>query len=499
MDFIKALSNSLINNQFNNALFINGKHYSYNELSLEVSKIRKEIANKLNSSQKHIGLVTYDDLYTYASIIAIWFEGKAYVPINPNTPIERNIFVFKATEITFVIDSNPESLFIPDFKIINPDKLLKCEINVIPNKIQAEDLAYILFTSGTTGTPKGVPINYTNIQAFINAMDAEDEFTLKPTDRCLQMYEFTFDVSVHAMLTPLIAGACLYTIPKNEIKYLYIFKLIQEQKLTVLNMVPSIVNYLRPYFSEINAPFVRLSTFIGSALHNDVILEWQNSIPNAIIYNYYGPTECTVYCGYYKCKKDSKNKAKNGIISIGKPQKGVTYIIIDENEKILSPNEKGELCLAGKQLTPGYWKNEIKNNETFFKTEYNNDLIRFYKTGDLCIQDQEGDVLYLGRIDNQVKLRGYRVELSEVEYHAKLKAKEKVNIVAIAVLNSLNNLELCLAIEGSQFNTQKIIQYMKLNLPDYMVPGHVKFINEFPHNTNGKVDRNAIKTHFQLK
>lgn len=499
MEFIKALSSSLIKNQSNNALFINGKHYTYGDLSLEVSKIRREIANKVDASQKHIGLVTYDDIYTYAAILAIWFEGKAYIPINPSTPVDRNTFVFQTTGIEFVIDKTPESAFLSHFKIINPVQIAESEINVIPNPTKKEDLAYILFTSGTTGKPKGVPINFLNVQAFIDAMDAEGDFTLNSTDRCLQMYEFTFDVSVHAMLTPLIAGACLYTIPKNEIKYLYIFKLIQEQKLTVLNMVPSIVNYLRPYFSEISAPFVRLSTFIGSALHDDVINEWQNSIPNALIYNYYGPTECTVYCGYYKCEKDSENKTKNGIISIGKPQKGVIYIIIDENKKILSSGEKGELCLAGDQLTPGYWKNKIKNEEAFFEAEYNNEVIKFYKTGDLCIQDKEGDVLYLGRIDNQVKLRGYRVELSEVEHHAKLKLEEKVNIVAVAVLNSLSNLELCLAIEGNQFETQKMLLHMRQVLPDYMVPGHIEFIKEFPHNTNGKIDRNAIKKYFKLK
>ena len=142
--------------------------------------------------------------------------------------------------------------------------------NIPVKNVKTSDLAYILFTSGSTGTPKGVPITFGNIESLVVAIDKDESFSLLSTDKCLQMFELTFDFSVVAYLFPLLSGACLYTIPKNVIKYFYIFKLIKNQKLTVLTMVPSIINYLRPYFGEINDDCVRYCSFGGGALHNEI-------------------------------------------------------------------------------------------------------------------------------------------------------------------------------------------------------------------------------------
>ena len=240
-----------------------------------------------------------------------------------------------------------------------------------------------------------------------------------------------------------------------------------------------------------------LCSFGGGALHTDIAKDWSDCLPNCNIFNYYGPTEFTVYSGFYPYDKKLKVKNHNGIVAIGTPQKDTLYLLVDSDNNEVPINIQGELCLAGPQITPGYWKNESQNSKSFFIRNENNKKIRYYKTGDLCIKDIAGDYLYVGRVDFQVKIRGYRVELSEIEYHAKFISEHKVNIVALDIVNNLGNTELGLAIEYDDFDYQEILDYLKLKLPSYMIPNHVKFLKEFPHSINGKIDRKALRKLFK--
>ncbi|WP_108868381.1 AMP-binding protein [Aquimarina aquimarini] len=498
MKFVRKLQESIENHIDHNALCINNIFYTYKDFANEISKIRKAISNTIEDTEKLIGLVTNDDIQTYATIIALWLEGKAYVPVNPSTPVERNIRILELTEAKYIIDSSKESDY-KDYVVIKSLVLQHTEINLKPKQVSEDQIAYILFTSGTTGQPKGVPITFSNVEALVDAVDAEPEFNLLPTDRCLQMFELTFDFSVVTYLFPFLSASCIYTIPKGAIKYFYIFKLIKEQKLTVLTMVPSIINYLRPYFPEINAPDVRYCSFGGGALHNDIAKEWSNCIPNCKIFNYYGPTEFTVYSGFYPYHKETHQKSHNGIISIGTPQKDALYLVVDEDNNEVPIGVTGELCLGGPQVTPGYWKNKERNAQSFFVRKENTIEQRYYKTGDLCFKDKEGDYQYVGRADFQVKIRGYRVELAEIEFHAKFISDKKVNMVALDIINSLGNAELGLAIESEEFDIKEIFEYMKTKMPDYMIPMHVRFIKEFPHSMNGKIDRKKLRTYFDIK
>lgn len=497
MEFIKNIVKSIEANSNNSAFYIGDIYYSYKTLLNHINSIRHQIILSIPENEKLIGLVTNDDIETYASIIALWLEGKAYVPVNPEFPIARNIEILNLTNSNYIIDSSNKKLY-TNHNTIDSKLFYDEKINVSPKKVEQEDLAYILFTSGTTGTPKGVPITFSNLQALVDAIDAESTFNLQTSDRCLQMFELTFDFSVVTYLFPILAGATIYTIPKGKIKYFYIFKLIQEKSLTVLTMVPSIINYLRSYFPEINAESVRYCSFGGGALQHDIAKEWSSCLPNCKIFNYYGPTEFTVYSGFYPYHKDTHTKAYNGIISIGKPQKDTLYLIVNEKNEEVPIGASGELCLAGPQITPGYWNNEEKNKSSFFFHNINDVNERFYKTGDLCIRDEDGDYLYVGRADFQVKIRGYRVELSEIEFHARAIASKKVNIIALDVYNNLGNAELGLAIESNPFDTNEMMEYMKTKMPSYMIPNHIEFVKEFPHSINGKVDRKKLREYFNL-
>jgi D-alanine--poly(phosphoribitol) ligase subunit 1 len=489
MQLFSAIQNAISKNSEQDAFVINGNFYNYHAFAGVISRIRKSITVNIAETEKIIGLIANDDIETYAAIIALWLEGKAYVPLSPETPEDRNENIIQQAFLQTIIDSSAKPL-LPQYRLIDSKNLSAASLNLIPKNVSDQELVYILFTSGTTGQPKGVSITRANLAGFITAFDSFG-FNINHNDRCLQMFELTFDLSVMSYLVPILKGACIYTIPKDAIKYSYIYELMEDQKLTVALMVPSILQYLRPYFTEIKLPDMKYSLFCGEALSLDITEQWAQCVPNAQILNVYGPTEDTIFCTHFTYNKPAKNKSYNGLVSIGKAMEGTMTIIIDENDQVVPINNPGQLCLGGIQLTPGYWNNPEKNNEVFFVTNYNGKQERFYKTGDLCKLDDEGDILYIGRLDYQIKVQGFRVELSEIEFHVK-SFLEKNNVVAIACADAMGNTEIGLVIESKEFDITPLNNYLKVKLPLYMHPRKIIFKDILPLNKNGKTDRNKL-------
>jgi acyl-CoA synthetase (AMP-forming)/AMP-acid ligase II len=224
----------------------------------------------------------------------------------------------------------------------------------------------------------------------------------------------------------------------------------------------------------------------------DLIDDWQKCIPNATIYDFYGPTEATIYCTYYTVEKDKPNKSLNGMLSIGKPLKNVDAIIVDEKDMIVTEGHKGELCVAGDQITSGYWEDLEKNAEAFFEKEYKGMKRRFYHTGDLCYLEEDSNLMLYGRKDSQVKIQGYRVELGEIEYHAR-KYLKGINVVVIPFLNKSKNTELAVFIESKKSNSSLLMNYLKSKLPLYMVPTKIIYESNFQLNASDKVDKKKLK------
>jgi D-alanine--poly(phosphoribitol) ligase subunit 1 len=494
MQLFENLGSAILKHSPRNAFLINTDYYTYADLARSISEIRKAVCSATPENEKNIGLVANDDLETYAAIIALWLEGKAYVPLSPENPKDRNESIIAQAFINTIIDSSATPLF-TEYNLIESTKLEATEMDLIPKVVSDDELVYILFTSGTTGQPKGVPITRANLIGFVDAF-WDMGFEIDADDKCLQMFELTFDLSVMSYLIPMLRGACQYTIPKDKIKYSYIFELMEDYELTFALMVPSMLHFLRPYFKEIDLPLMRYSLFCGEALPLDITGEWSRCLPNAKIMNVYGPTEDTIFCTHYTYSRTSANKSHNGVLSIGKAMKGNSNIIIDENNNLLPSGTTGQLCLGGVQLTPGYWHNEAKNKEAFFHLNVNGTEERFYKTGDLCQADDEGDLLYLGRLDYQIKVQGFRVELSEIEFHVKA-FLEKTNVVAVALLDAVGNTELGLVMESQEINIEPLQEYMKVKMPAYMIPRLFKFIDVFPLNANGKTDRKKLELLFK--
>lgn len=477
-------------NKERNAFCIAEQCFTYSDLAKSISKIRKAIRSY--ASKQMVGLVANDDLDTYASIWALWLEGKAYVPLHPKQPIDRCLEIIDQVELDLIIDSSATSRYETGNVLLTGQLEFSGLLLEPVQNVSESDLAYILFTSGSTGKPKGVQLNRKNIGAFMNAF-WETGVTLNQEDRCLQCFDLTFDVSVQSFIAPLVKGACTYTVPHEQIKYSYVYYLMETYKLTFGAMAPSMVRYLKPYFDEINVPSYHTCIMTAEASPLDLISEWSKCIPNARILDFYGPTEGTIYCTYYEYKRDSTNHTLNGMLSIGKPFSGIGVILIDEDKNVLSESDKGEMCISGDQITPGYWDNDEKNSEVFFEKIVDGVNTRFYMTGDLCYFGEDNDIMLYGRKDHQVKIQGYRIELGEIEYHARAFLKTS-NAVAIPFTNSTGNTEISLVVEKDAFEIKPLEDYLHSKMPSYMLPTKYHFIPTFPINNSDKVDRVKIKT-----
>ncbi len=473
-----------------NAFVIDEQEYTYETFGRYISKIRLAI-RKQSFNNRKVGLVINDDLETYASIVALWLEGLAYVPLHPEQPLERCLDIVEQVDMDLILDSSSQSRY---SKCVLATNDLQFEAFCLEseNGISEDEVAYILFTSGSTGKPKGVVLSRRNLSAFMNSF-WQSGITITHEDRCLQYFDLTFDISIQSYLVAITRGACVYTVPHGQIKYIYASALIEDHKLTFGAMAPSTLRYIKPYFDEIDASSLRVCLMVAEASPLQLIEEWFECAKNVEVYDFYGPTECTIYCTFYKLERgSSKNKALNGMISIGKPMANVTAIIADENGNELPTGEKGELCIAGDQVTLGYWNNEAQNKKAFFHKEIKGKQVRFYRTGDLCYKDREDDIMYSGRIDHQAKIQGFRVELGEIEHHAREFMQDK-NAVCVAFENSQQLTEIAMFVEAEEFDTAELMSYMRAKMPSYMIPTRLIFEPRFPLNANDKVDKNKLK------
>lgn len=474
--FIENLYQSFLQHNTNTCFSIEDKNYTYEEVLNISDQIRYQL-QKVNS--QNIGIYLTDDVYMYASILAVWLAGKTYVPIHPEFPFNKNLNVIQQADIEVILTSI-EIIENYQIDLIDTKKVFDKSLSTLPSDSSINNNAYILFTSGSTGNPKGVPIQFSNLHYFSQAFHSTFG-KLNPDDTVLQMFELTFDLSVMSYLIPWLNGSAVVGLHKKETKFLQILDLLEANQITVALMVPSILNLIIPYLDpEIKNESLRLNLFCGEALLTKQIDGWKNFIPNANMYNVYGPTENTIFCTQYKV--ETPIKEKNGIISIGKSM--INSAMSFSNDEI----NEGELLLSGKLLAHSYWKNEEKTQEAFIQKSNGT----FYRTGDWCIKDSEGDYFYLNRIDFQAKINGFRVELAEIEYFTNEKLNNAISI-AIIHKDKNNNDALVLFVNDINVDDNIIVSHLKDNLPEYCIPSKIIKLEKFPVNTSGKIDRNELK------
>ena len=460
------------------AFCIDDIHYTYQQLAVLVARIRARMISEGGSRTGRVGIVTTNSIETYASIIACWFSGYAYVPLHPKNPEERSRTIMEEARVDLVLGSSG------GWAGLDSEPATALPV-AAPHDDQ---LLYILFTSGSTGVPKGVPITYKNVRTFVDSYHALG-FRCDATDRFLQMFDLTFDVSVASYLIPLLIGACTYTVPAEGIKYMSVYKVIQKYRITFASIVPSIINYLKPYFSEISLPDLKYCILTAEASNLNIVQEWARCLPNGLLVNLYGPTEATIWCiGYFY--DSSRPKAYNDMLIIGRPFKHVEVLIIDESGCEAERGEKGELLVAGGQITPGYVNNEERNRTAFIVKGGK----RYYNTGDVCYVDEDGDIFYCGRADHQVKIQGFRIELSEIEVAAR--ELFSLNTAAVVYKNALGVAQIGLFVENFPGEVESIRGALEKKLPYYMIPSAIRVVDHLPYNSSGKIDRVQLVNYY---
>lgn len=487
MTFLNNILENLNKYKSNTAFYISDHNYTYLDLQQKITGIKIKL-EKIGISKGDIVIIEiYNDIETYSSILALWTLGAAFVPLNPKHPKERNKRIRKQINTKYTISSNTKT------KAIHTKNLISDSDIKISAEINKNNLLYILFTSGSTGIPKGVQITHGNLSSFLSGT-LYAGYNLSADDRFLQIYDLTFDASFAAWVLPLFIGASVYTVNPNKPKYLEAYKIMEKHKITFAKLTPAVLSYLSVYFSKINLPHLRYNTLGGEGLSLELAKLWSACIPNAEIHNVYGPTETTINTHIFKLnfQKDNSKKTYNGNLSIGKTHGKNIAIITDAKQNILPKGEKGELCISGEQISPGYFNDEAKNKKAFVKIHYKNKLIRFYCTGDSAYIDNNDDFIFCGRIDNQVQINGYRVELGEIEHIAN-KFGNALNYTAVTKKNKIGISEIYLFAEQLTANRKNLIHFLKQNLPQYMIPNKIINLENFPHTAGGKISINELK------
>jgi amino acid adenylation domain-containing protein len=502
------------------ALEIDGLTLTYKQLFAQAASIARALDAGGDVEGPPLTAVFGQRSFTaFAGVLASLLRGHGYVPLNPTFPTERTVAMLVRSQCRSLVadavaSGELEPLLAesePGLRVVLPDerhierwrlrwpqhsftgaKELEQSRALEPKKADSDGIAYLLFTSGSTGKPKGVMVRHRNVTAFIEAM--VQRYGITEHDRLSQTFDLTFDLSAFDMFVAWERGACLCC-PTQKQKMLP-GKYINDARLTVWFSVPStaiLMSRLR-MLKPGQFPHLRISLFCGEALPMEVVQTWEQSCPNSIIENLYGPTELTIACTLYRWDADtSPGECELGVVPIGYAYPDMLVRVVDPELKEVNPGETGELLMTGPQLTAGYWQ-ALELTEKAFVTPSGCSQV-FYRTGDRVRRPSKdgAPLVYLGRMDNQIKIQGYRVELGEVE--AVLREESGVeHAIAIGwpvTPSGADGLVAFLATDS--LDTEQLLAALRKRLPPYMHVREVRCISEMPLNANGKVDRHALR------
>jgi amino acid adenylation domain-containing protein len=499
------------------AVEVGGAAITYGDLSRTARAWAACMAAANGKRLDRVGVFAYRSATAYAGVLAALCGGATFVPLNPTFPIARTRQMLRRAALDAVIVDNTAApqiaevlegvaeaprLVIPETSTAVPTQLLAGALlsddlaraqpsGELP-PVVPEDLAYLLFTSGTTGEPKGVGVTHGNALHFMDAMSRR--YALTREDRLSQTFDQTFDLSVFDMFMAWHAGATL-CVP-SKIDMLAPARFAAKQALTVWFSVPSVValmrrkNLLKPG----SLPALRWSLFCGEPLPRASADAWQAAAPNSIVENLFGPTELTIACTVHRWTPESPaDDLVHDLVPIGRPLEGLGAMVVDEALQAVAPGEAGELCVCGPQTVPGYWQDPVRTAERFVQLPISPfEQRRFYRTGDRVVALRDGSYAYVGRTDHQIKVLGFRVELGEIEAVLGFGRGVLQSACVGWPLEDSRATGIVAFITGRDVDTAALLADAQARLPVYMVPKEIVLLDEFPLNANGKIDRHAL-------
>lgn len=434
---------------------------------------------------------------TIVAFMGILCSANFYTPTDVNFPVEKPRRIYETLSPSLTVTSSKyiekcKEIGIPENRLIIIDQLdyTQDTKNFCAVPTTTEDLAYVLFTSGSTGLPKGVTITRGAVMDYIQWV--QKSFGIKEKDSICNQAPFYFDNSTLDVYTMLSTGATLHIVPESYYAFpANLVRYIDEKQITTIFWVPSVFQTFQKYdlFSKHTCASLSKILFAGEVMHNKELNYWRKHIPNALYANLYGPTEITVDCTCYIVDREFEDDEP---LPIGKARDNMDVFLLDSADKeITTTDVQGEICVAGYSLSKGYWNDKEKTKKVFVQNPFHTDFEqKIYRTGDIGHYNTQGEIMFDGRLDNQIKHNGYRIELGELEDMAM--GVPYIQQICAVFDSNKNIINIFSVVEGDRTERQIMID-LRTVLPNYMMPGKIHILDDMPLNDNGKYDRKKLK------
>ena len=476
--------------------------FTYETLNEFANQIAHYLIKQGAGSEKKIIVMLEQDAELIAVLLGILKSGSAYVPVDPDYPDARVQYI--------VDDANPEIIItsIAHEHRLNPDvtRVILFDVEIAEIKrmpgtnprtpVKPESMAYVIYTSGSTGNPKGVMVDHSSLVAFTRS--ASEIYDIRPDDRMLQFASISFDASAEEIFPTLFSGATLVMKPRDVVHTPSQFcDFCRVNQLSILDLPTSYWHLLADEIDTLDMPAqIRLIIIGGDEANADKVDKWNQHIHQGVrLINTYGPTETTVAVTW--ADLSSGSQSVNGKVSIGSPFPNVSLCILNHFVQPALPGTLGELCIGGTQTARGYLNRKELTAQSFVKFEQLNQGTTFFKTGDHVELLEGYGILFHGRIDRQIKIRGYRVEPGEIEKTALLYQGVAECAVAVSKQPDGNILTAAFMVvkepHKERFSIKEFKTWLLTKLPDYMIPSVFITTESLPHTTSGKIDYKALK------
>jgi amino acid adenylation domain-containing protein/non-ribosomal peptide synthase protein (TIGR01720 family) len=480
------------------AVVFEGKELTYQELNAGANQLAHHLQAFDVGPDVLVGICVERSIEMVVGLLGILKAGGVYVPMDPSYPKERLAFMLEDSEVKVLLTQEQLKLETGNWKLDHRDiiyldsdwELIAQESQTNPvSGVSPENLCYVIYTSGSTGKPKGAMIPH---RAICNHMLwMQTTFGLSAQDRVFQKTPFSFDASIWEFYAPLLTGGRLIMArPDGHTNSAYMIDVMTKHHVTVLQGVPSLLNMLVADDHFRTCQDLRYVFSGGEALPADLQQHILTTLQGDL-YNLYGPTEACIDVTFWKCQ----HNIRQNIAPIGCPIANTQLYILDKHLQPVPIGIPGELHIGGAGLARGYLNRPELTLEKFIPNPFGDKPgSRLYKTGDLARYLPDGTIEFLGRIDHQIKLRGFRIELGEIEAMLSKHPAVKENAVIVRGNQSDDQQLVAYIVQNAECRMQNsdFCEYLKQQLPEYMIPSFFVFMDSLPLTPNGKIDRKAL-------